>query len=181
MEQPNSPLDRYFYLCYFTLLEKTDNITQSDISVELVLSQNETAKNAHKTLFSFNDSAYLIFNGNIIDSIQSSTVKNIKKLHLTLGWENILKVALWTNEKPLIHDVLSFIKKSGSEEDELVIFKKSDFHDIFPWLYYGKRFDILRKICNSAKAKAETKIAKQITVYCHLFSDETKNIVASSL
>lgn len=162
-------------------MEKADNITQSDISVELVLYQNETAKKAHKTLFSFNDSSYSIFNGNIIDSILSSASTNIKKLHLTLGWENILKVALWTNQKPLIHDVLSFIEKSGTEEDELSIFKKSDLHDIFPWLYYGKRFDVLRKICNTAKARTESKIAGQITVYCHLFSEETEGIVASSL
>lgn len=174
-------MDRYVNICYFTLLEKTDNITQSDISVELVLSQNETAKKVHKTLFSFKDSSYLIFNGSIIDSILSSSGTNIKKLHIILDWENILKVALWTNEKPLIHDVLSFVKKSGSEEDELMIFKKSDFHDIFPWLYYGKRFDVLRKICNAAKARTETKIARQITVYCHLFSKETESIVASSL
>jgi len=145
------------------------------------LSQNETAKKAHKILFSFSDPSYLLFNENVIDSILSSADTNIKKLHLTLGWENILKVALWTKERPLIHEVLSFIEKSGSTEDELMIFRKSDFHDIFPWLYYGKRFDVLRKICNAAKARTETKIAKNITVYCHLFSEETEKIVASSL
>ena len=149
--------------------------------MELVLSQDETAKKTHKELFAFNDSSYILFSGNITDSILTSAASGIEKLHLTLGWENVLKVALWTTGKPLIHDVLSFIKKAGSAEDDLMIFKKSELQDLLPWLYYGKKFDILRKICNAAKARTEAKINRRITVYCHLFSEETNKIIASSL
>ncbi len=149
---------------------------------EIVLSQNEAAEKIHKDLFSFDDTCYFIFGDRIIDSVLSAVREDLIKLHLSAGWENILKVALWTSEKPAAHDVISLIKKSGAADEELSPFKRTDINDIFPWLYYGKRFDILRRICNAAKAKAESKIEKKrLLVYCHLISDETGRIVASSL
>jgi len=47
-------------------------------------------------------------------------------------------------------------------------------NDLFPWLYYSNRFDILRKICGIAKTRIESKIdSKTVLVYCHLVSEET--------
>jgi hypothetical protein len=40
----------------------------------------------------------------------------------------------------------------------------------------------MRKICSAAKSKIESKIdSRKVLVYCHLVSDETGKIVASSL
>jgi len=68
------------------------------------------------------------------------------------------------------------------KEEELRPFSHSDINDIFPWLYYSNRFDILRKICNAAKSRIESKIdSRKVLVYCHLVSEGTNKIVASSL
>ena len=149
---------------------------------EMVLCQGEAAKKAHKSLFFFDDACYVPVAGDMIGSVLSSVHENLNKLHISAGWEAILKVALWASGEPGTHDVLNLLKKAGITDDELAPFRKSDIHDILPWLYYGKRFDVLRRICNTAKAKAESKVdRKKLIVYCHLVSDEADRIVASSL
>jgi hypothetical protein len=91
-------------------------------------------------------------------------------------------IALWTTSRPLIFDVVSLLKKSGADDAELVPFKTCDINDLFPWLYYGKKFDILRKICNAAKTKTEARIgSKHLHVVCHMVADDSLRIVASSL
>jgi hypothetical protein len=154
----------------------------SPIITEIVLYQDEKARKAHKELFSFEEDRYFILDDKITDSILSSVTGNTARLHLAAGWENILRIALWTPKKPLIHDVLLLARKAGMDEKDAALFMKSDINDIFPSLYYSKRSDILRKICSSAKAKAESKIGRRdLLVYCHLVSDEAGRIVASSL
>lgn len=149
---------------------------------EIVIVQNELAVRAHQALFSFHDECYYSFSETVIDSVLAAADHNIHKLHLTAGWENMLRLAEWTSKKPLLHDVAYLLKKSGIAEEELGPFRESDINDLFPWLYYGKRFDVLRRICNAAKARAESKIEKnKVLVYCHLVSEETGKIVASSL
>ena len=163
-------------------METLENRIRSDVFRELVLSQDEAAKESHKALFSFDDSCYVISGEKITESILSAAREDINKLHISVTWENMLKVALWVSEKPSIHDVLAIIKKAGLTDEELLPFRNSDINDILPWLYYGKRFDILRRICNAAKSKAETKIGnKKTLVHCHLVSNESRKIVASSL
>lgn len=106
----------------------------------------------------------------------------LSKLHISAEWENILKIAVWTCDSPLIHDVISLVKKCGVKEEELMPFKHSDINDILPWLYYSNRTDILRKICGAAKTRIESRIdSRKVLVYCHLVSKETEKIIASSL
>jgi len=51
----------------------------------------------------------------------------------------------------------------------------SDINDIFPWLYYGKMFDILRRLCHIAKRKVEDNFKKYfIVVECHIIAEDTK-------
>jgi hypothetical protein len=161
-------------------LEKSDFKVHAGLS-EVVLYQEETAKECHKNLFALDDSCYFSAGSQIIASVISICQKSLRKLHIAAGWEAILRVALWT-ENPTVHDVFFLIKKCGVPDEEMGLFRRSEIHDIFPWLYYGRRVDVLRKICNAAKAKAESKIdMKNLRVYCHLVSGETKKIVASSL
>jgi len=59
---------------------------------------------------------------------------------------------------------------------------KSEIRDLLPWLYYSRKFDILRRICNAARTKAEAKVGRKgLHIYCHLVSDESQRIIASSL
>ena len=79
-------------------------------------------------------------------------------------------------------DAFFLLRNTGISREELLPFRDSDISDLFPWLYYGKRFDILRKICVAAKTNAERHIKNRDTrVHCHLSSVDTNRIVASSL
>ena len=149
---------------------------------ELILYLGEQAKKSHKELFSLGDDCYLTAGENIIDDLLALSTHNLSRLHISAGWETILKIAVWTHERPSGGDVLSLMKKSGLSEGELTPFINSDIGDLFPRLYYGNRLDVLRRVCNAAKAKAESKMgSKRLLVYCHLVSHEAGKIVASSL
>jgi hypothetical protein len=164
------------------VLETSVGKDKSDVFREIVIFQDEISRKSHKVLFSLDDSCYKRCCKNIVDTVLDAAQSGLSKLHIIVGWENILKLAVWTCDRPLLHEVIALIKKTGVKEEELKPFKNSDINDLFPWLYYGNRFDILRKICSAAKSKIESKIdSRKVLVYCHLVSDETGKIVASSL
>ena len=149
---------------------------------EIVIFQDEISRKSHKALFSLDDACYKQSCINIVDSVLEAAQNGLSKLHIAAEWENILKIAVWTSDSLLIHDVISLIKKCGVKEEELLPFKHSDINDIFPWLYYSNRTDILRKICGAAKTRIESRIdSRKVLVYCHLVSKETEKIIASSL
>jgi len=128
------------------------------------------------------DSCYHLADGDFLGSVRAVITDDLSKLHIAAGWEPMLKVALWTSRRPPLHDVLMLLKKSGVSEAELSPFGNADINDLFPWLYYGKRLEVLRKIVNRAKAKAEAALGKKkLIVYCHLLAEDVGLIVASSL
>ena len=159
-------------------------------NIELILCDSMAAKQAHKELFRFSDSAYLTMDettnvfaafSSIINTCNSSSACPVK-IHIVLNWPNLLHVSLWQAERPIIGDVFTLLKNNGVGPDELQPFKASDINDIFPWLYYGKRFDVLRKICRVAKRRLESGFKNQTTlVDSHVIAEDTKKIVASSL
>ena len=149
---------------------------------EIVIFQDEISRKSHKALFSLDDACYQQSCKNIVDSVLEVAQAGLSKLHISAGWENILKIAVWTCDSPLIHDVIMLIKKCGVKEEDLMPFKHSDINDILPWLYYSNRTDILRKICSAAKLRIESRIdSRKVLVYCHLVSEETEKIIASSI
>ncbi len=153
-----------------------------DASREIVLHQGEAAKKSHRQLFSLGEECYRSVCGNMSESILSVDLENVSRLHISAGWEAMLEVALWTTGRPTVHEVSGLLKKSGVTDQELAPFARSEVRDIFPWLYYARRFDVLRKVCNTAKTKTEMKLGKKnVLVYCHLVSDEIERIVASNL
>lgn len=149
---------------------------------ELVLSGNELAVKAHKALYSFEDRRYILSGSDLLASILLAVEKGADRLHIAVDWENLLRIALWAQKSPPMFDVISLLKKSGAAETELQPFRKSEVNDLLPWLYYGRKFDILRRICHAARTKAEAKAnRKGLHIYCHLVSDESRCIIASSL
>ena len=104
------------------------------------------------------------------------------RIHIVLEWENILRVSSWKPARPDAGDAFILLKNSGVSTQELQPFKTADINDLFPWLYYGKRLDVLRKICHAAKRQMEGHLKNHtIRVDGHLIADDTKRIVASSL
>jgi len=158
---------------------------------EIVLCDSALSKQAHIELFHYKENAYITLKepedyfktiADTINLCNSETGKCISKIHIAANWLNLLKVSLWQTEKPSINNVISLLKNIGIGDHELQPFRKSEIDDILPWLYYGKRFDMLRKICYTAKRQIEGHFKDHfIRVDCHLISEDAKRIVASSL
>ncbi|MFZ3122467.1 MAG: hypothetical protein WA104_03755 [Thermodesulfovibrionales bacterium] len=158
-------------------------------NAELVICDSETASQAHKELFRSTDNKHIILDNaaSILDSLSHiinvyCSSHSLQKIHLVMGWSNILQVSLWKTAKPAVGDIFTLLRNEGISSEELKMLKASAIDDIFPWLYYGKRFGVLRKICHIAKRKAEDSFkGHSITVDCHIIAEDTKKIVASSL
>jgi hypothetical protein len=160
-------------------------------SHEVVICDSATARSAHKELYHFKDEVYVtpdnetdIFEAvaGIVNSCNTSPSDCPSKIHIALGWESIMKTALWKHGQPVNGEVLILLRNAGLGSVELQPFRTADINDLFPWLYYGKRFDILRKVCHATKKQMESHLKDHtIRVDCHLVAQETKKIVASSL
>ncbi|MCC6346297.1 MAG: hypothetical protein IT388_03830 [Nitrospirales bacterium] len=156
---------------------------------ELVICDSGPSMKAHKELFRFSDEVYLISEADIVEAVEgivtafnTALVEHPSRMHLVLGWSSLLKTSLWKPSRPDPGDVFALLRTSGAASQELQPFKNADIDDLFPWLYYGKRFDILRKLCHATKKRVEGHLKDHsIRVDCHLFAEETGRIVASSL
>lgn len=160
-------------------------------SHEVVICDSALSRQAHQELFRFNDAVYMIADeGTSIFDVVTQVTTSCNgareacpsRIHIVLGWENILKVSAWKPTKPAPGDAFLILKGAGVSAQEFQPFKNADINDIFPWLYYGKRFDVLRKICHAAKKQLEGHLKNHtIRVDSHLIAGDTKRIVASSL
>jgi hypothetical protein len=156
---------------------REDNVP---VPAEVVLASDETSRVAHKELYRLHDDSYRIVTDDLLGTI-AALEGQIKRLHISSNWTDIVRLATWRSN-PNAGDVFFLLRSMGIGTEELLPFRDSDIADLFPWLYYGKRFDILRKICFAAKTNAERHIKSRDTrVHCHLSSDDISRIVASSL
>lgn len=149
---------------------------------EEVISENDICKEAHRQLFRFDEKIYTVTNGSVRDEIEDRIKAGALRLHLTGTWPWMLKIALQKDDKPERGDVFYLLKLLGLNDEELQPFASADINDIFYSLYYGKRFDILRRLCHRAKKEVEKSVNNpSITIHCHLVAPEITQIVASSL
>lgn len=149
---------------------------------EIVLCRDRASLDAHRELYSFDISRYAISGDNILSSLLEAAAAGVGRLHVAAGWEDLLRIALWSLSAPGMFDVMALLKRCGVTDSELTPFRNSDIRDLFPWLYYGKKFDILRRVCNAARTRTEEKAGrKNLRVICHMTAEETGRIVASSL
>ncbi len=149
---------------------------------EFALVQHELSRRAHGELFSFEDSRYIAGTPDMPQSIVDAAGQGVDKLHITADWERMLMIACWTHGRPALFEVLNLLRRTGISGEELAPFQNADINDLFPFLYYGSRFDSLRKVCNEAKSRAESRLGgNQPQIVCHLVAEETGRIVASSL
>jgi hypothetical protein len=148
--------------------------------IEIVFASDEVSKNAHWELYRLDEQAYIIITDDLIETITQFR-GDPHRLHVSSNWADITSLAVWKSE-PKAGDVLFLLRSMGITSEELFPFRDAGIADLFPWLYYGKRVDVLRKICLVAKANVEKHIEnKELRIHCHLTSEETNRIVASSL
>lgn len=145
---------------------------------EIALCQNRITQRVHKELFCLSDDSYIV-SEDIRKKLLEVELYESKKVHLCLNWLGLLKIILWTDEpsKGLIKNILL---RAGMEEKELKDIEDTDPMNIFYWLYYGKRFKVLRKLCLMAKELAEDRVRPHL-FECHLIAEEIPRIVASTL
>jgi hypothetical protein len=154
----------------------------TDSRHEEVITENEVCKEAHRLLFRFDESVYMFNNGNLYNHIEARVKSGTIRLHLSGTWSWILRIALQKEEPPEKGEAFYLLKNLGMKEVELQPFHTSDINDIFYSLYYGKRFDVLRRLCHRAKREVEERLNNpSITIHCHLVAPEITQIVASSL
>jgi hypothetical protein len=148
--------------------------------IEIVFASDEVSRNAHRELYRFDEQVYIIVTDDLIETI-TQFKGDPNKLHVSSNWADITRLAVWKPE-PKAGDVFFLLRNIGITSEELLPFRDAGIADLFPWLYYGKRMDVLRKICLAAKANVEKHIEnKEVRIHCHLTSEETNRIVASSL
>lgn len=147
---------------------------------EVVVCDGDLSYRAHRELFKFEQDRYVICKDSPL--ICAETIRTgPAKLHFVCRWKGILTIAMWRNDINL-NDVMYILKSVGMSSLDLNPFLGADIEDIFPALYYGKHFDVLRKVCNQAKKIAEDRLkSKGLRVDCHLVAEDSRKIVASSL
>jgi len=147
---------------------------------EVVIASNEESGKIHReTCHPAGDDCHLV-RGDILGSVEDLS-QDLDRLHIAATWPDMIRLAAWKGE-PTMGDLFLLLKNTGVGAEELLPFSDADTGDLFPWLYYGKRLDTLRKICRIAKRNAEEHLRKKdVRVYCHLVLEDVHRIVASSL
>lgn len=147
---------------------------------EIVLVSNEISKDMHGNIFNLSEDSYIFSGKDMLETVTEFS-KAPGKLHIASTWVDMLRLAAWSFN-PSRGDVFIILRNAGIRTEELLPFRDSDIMDIFPWLYYGKKLDVLRKICLTARINSEKHLKnKDVRVKCHLISEDSKQIVASSL
>jgi hypothetical protein len=169
-----------FFLWYVkTLADMTDRHL-SDHGI-LVLFEGEAAKKSHQGLFALPDASYRAIRGSITRQVIAIPPAFSGEIHVVGGWETILQAALWSRTGFPVGDACTLLKKSGMTDEELYSLQGATLHDIFFWLCREEKLELLRRICNAAKANVESRRGGRARVHCHLVSDGMEKIVASSL
>ena len=144
----------------------------------VVIADSEQSKEAHQELFRYSDDNYMLVE-NLPFSVLSSLNGSAERLHIAGSWEYVLKIAIGSEEiRP--GDVSLLMKKLGLPEDEIRPFLNAPLNDLFYTLYYGKRFDVLRRLCHHIRRTIQERFSG-LMVDCHIVVPERPQIVASSL
>ncbi len=158
---------------------------------EVVICDSGAAMQAHRELFRFSQNVYVPVHEAGADafSVLEKLVESCNaspsypsRIHVAAGWENILKVAVWKTGLCSVRDAFIVLKNAGVMDSELKPFASSQVGDIYPYLYYGKRLDVLKRICMMARRQIETHVKKGgVRADCHIIMEDAPRIIASSL
>ncbi len=148
----------------------------------MVLADSKASITAHRELFRFSEGVYMLFDGKeVIDELNRIQNGRIRSLHVSGGWGWLLSLALWKQDMRW-GDIMLLLGNAGMEREELMPFRNGPPEDIFPALYYGKRFDVLRRLCRRARKNLEEKpLMTPVRADFHLVEPDLSQIVASSL
>ncbi len=182
-----------------------DKLLQND---EVVLYDSEIGKIIHKQLFKFDNKVYIDLNlissvefvelsqtkrntnfdtfynaiRLIINTLNSNNYSNPPNIHILLEWQHMVQLATWRFEIISGAEIYSLLSNAGLNIDNINSTKYNNIQGIFMYLLKNARFDVFRRVCHLAKKNIIEHINdKSMQVICHLASQETKTIIASSL
>lgn len=157
---------------------------------EIALCERGAGVQAHRGLYELPEGAYFTLVGEpdpfvalneLVGKCAVDPACSGFRMHVALQWTTLLQVAsgcptlTWS-------DIYLLLKDTGVEPAEMMPFRDSSPDDLYPWLFYGKRLDVFRRICVRAKKKLDDKLSlHDIRVMCHLVAEDSPRIVASSL
>jgi hypothetical protein len=157
---------------------------------EIAICCGAAAADVHRNLYHLADGAYITIpdgvpsyqaiSGLVQTCADDPACREIR-LHVVVDWDALLHLSAGkdTLRWP---DLYLVLKDAGVKPEEMQPFKDAPPADLFPWLYYGKRFDVLRKLCLQVKRKLDVRLAAHdVRTVCHLVGDDGSRIVASSL
>lgn len=157
---------------------------------EIVVCDSSASMTSHRDLYRLAEGAYITLpeqpepfsalKGLIVGCADDPKCAEFH-MHVTLRWITLLHVVAW-KETLSWTDIYLLLKDAGVAPDEMQPFRDSNPEDLFPWLYYGKRMDVLRRLCLRAKRRFDEFLSlHDVRVLCHLIADDPQRIVASSL
>ncbi|GBE02488.1 hypothetical protein BMS3Bbin06_01740 [bacterium BMS3Bbin06] len=148
---------------------------------EVVVSEDARSRDAHMEVFRLRRDAYRYMGGDLYGALTRSVVGGALRVHVSCGWKWLLRLTFGRRDFGK-GELVSLLKTAGLTDDDLRPFRTANPDDIFYFLYYGKRFDVLRRLCRSAKRRSEelpeTGAAK---IEFHLVAPEDSRIIASSI
>lgn len=157
---------------------------------DLVVCDGPKSVSAHRGIFNFNEKDYIVCRPHllpltitdIIGRLTEGSDCTVCNLHITTGWEGLFVVLLWEASDHSVRSVYLPLREAGMTRAEIEPFVEGPVSDIFPNLYYSKRFDILRRLCSMAKKKVENRFPQMVgKIVCHLVAQYEGVIAASSL
>lgn len=157
-----------------------------DNCFEVVLADSPHAKSIHQSLYHYSEQSYFVFES-LVQGLKALTpnllADDISRLHIVAEGSSILKLFLNTDATPSVKDALIYLQSAGIQRAELAPFLNSDVGDVFTWLFYAKRLDTLRKLCNNLKKHLSLQLSNNrlLRTDCHLVLPDINHIVASSL
>lgn len=148
----------------------------------LVIADSMEAMDAHQGLFKLRGDVYKVFpNGEPVRLMNEGIDRGVFHLHISAGWSWVVRMAVW-KDAPLKGDILLMLTDAGLKRDEVSPFAEAAPEDIFPSLYYGRRFDVLRRLCRKARENIEKHLRGIVhRADVHLVNRDINQIVASSL
>ncbi len=144
----------------------------------LVIADSEASMKAHQELFRWPEENYMVSEELPFEALKGH-VEGAERVHIVGSWQYILRVA--TGSDRIGPGQLSFLmKRLGLTEEELQPFLAASVDDLFYTLYYGRRFDVLRRLCHHVRRVIQERFSG-LMVDCHMVVPDRAQIVASSL
>ncbi|MBI5140622.1 MAG: hypothetical protein HZA20_00320 [Nitrospirae bacterium] len=112
--------------------------------------------------------------GFLVETVCSGRFRHI---HIVTGWAELLSLLGVTESA---NSSMRLLREAGMKECEAAAFRGALPSELFPSLYYGKRFDILKKACLMAKRRFES-MDCSTRIDCHLVASGIMQVVATSL